>query len=30
MRDGFARAMVHGSALIGWVGGLPEYRWARL
>ena len=25
LRDGFARAMVDGSVLLGWVGGLPEY-----
>lgn len=23
--DGFARAMVDGEALLGWIGGLPEY-----
>lgn len=25
LRDGFARAMVEGRALLGWIGGLPEY-----
>jgi aminoglycoside 6'-N-acetyltransferase I len=25
MRDGFARAMVDGSMVLGWIGGLPEY-----
>lgn len=25
IRDGFARAMMDGEALLGWVGGLPEY-----
>jgi aminoglycoside 6'-N-acetyltransferase I len=25
MRDGFARAMVDGNVVLGWVGGLPEY-----
>ena len=25
VRDGFARAMLDGEALLGWVGGLPEY-----
>jgi aminoglycoside 6'-N-acetyltransferase I len=25
LRDGFARAMLEGPALVGWVGGLPEY-----
>lgn len=25
LREGFARAMVDGSALLGWIGGLPEY-----
>jgi aminoglycoside 6'-N-acetyltransferase I len=26
LRDGFARAMLDGEILLGWVGGLPEYR----
>jgi aminoglycoside 6'-N-acetyltransferase I len=26
LRDGFARAMVDEQVLLGWVGGLPEYR----
>lgn len=26
MRDGFARAMVCGEELLGWIGGLPEYK----
>jgi aminoglycoside 6'-N-acetyltransferase I len=26
LRDGFARAMLAGEILLGWVGGLPEYR----
>ena len=25
LRDGFARVMVDGSTLLGWIGGLPEY-----
>jgi aminoglycoside 6'-N-acetyltransferase I len=25
LREGFARAMVEGSTLLGWIGGLPEY-----
>lgn len=25
LRDGFARAMVEGEALVGWIGGLPQY-----
>jgi aminoglycoside 6'-N-acetyltransferase I len=25
IRDGFARAMLDGEALLGWIGGLPEY-----
>ena len=25
LRDGFARAAVEGSDLLGWIGGLPEY-----
>jgi len=25
VRDGFARAMMDGEVLLGWVGGLPEY-----
>ncbi len=25
LRDGFARAMVEESTLLGWIGGLPEY-----
>lgn len=25
IRDGFARAMLEGDAVLGWVGGLPEY-----
>jgi len=25
LRDGFARAMLDGQRLLGWVGGLPEY-----
>jgi aminoglycoside 6'-N-acetyltransferase I len=25
LRDGFARAALDGSSLLGWVGGLPEY-----
>jgi aminoglycoside 6'-N-acetyltransferase I len=25
LRDGFARAAVDGDALLGWIGGLPEY-----
>lgn len=25
LRDGFARAMLDANALLGWVGGLPEY-----
>lgn len=25
VREGFARAMVDGEAMLGWVGGLPEY-----
>jgi aminoglycoside 6'-N-acetyltransferase I len=25
MRDGFARAMVDGNVVLGWIGGLPEY-----
>jgi aminoglycoside 6'-N-acetyltransferase I len=25
MRDGFARAMMEGAVVLGWVGGLPEY-----
>src|SRR5690349_13426177 len=25
LRDGFARAMLEGDFLLGWVGGLPEY-----
>ena len=26
VRDGFARAMMDGESLLGWVGGLPEYQ----
>jgi aminoglycoside 6'-N-acetyltransferase I len=26
LRDGFARAILEGDALLGWIGGLPEYR----
>lgn len=26
IRDGFARAMLDGDTLLGWVGGLPEYQ----
>lgn len=26
MRDGFARAMLDGNVVLGWIGGLPEYR----
>lgn len=25
LRDGFARAMMEGETVLGWVGGLPEY-----
>jgi aminoglycoside 6'-N-acetyltransferase I len=25
LRDGFARAMLEGNTLLGWIGGLPEY-----
>ena len=25
LREGFARAMMEGSTLLGWIGGLPEY-----
>ena len=25
LREGFARAVVDGSSLLGWIGGLPEY-----
>jgi aminoglycoside 6'-N-acetyltransferase I len=25
LRDGFARAMLGGNTLLGWIGGLPEY-----
>src|SRR4051812_45914829 len=25
LREGFARAVVDGSTLLGWIGGLPEY-----
>lgn len=26
LKDGFARAMVDGDTVVGWVGGLPEYQ----
>ena len=26
LRDGFARAMVDGECLLGWIGGVPEYQ----